>query len=128
MCYQPYKFLFTVTKIKGKQIEGTNAQQPQAALNTTNAAGNLVWPGLDAKTKIRGTMDKESLSFEEYEVVKGDDVVVPTNYDGKLNLSELKGEFKAKDGNTGEFVINLRKKAGAAKSGDAMDTADDKKS
>jgi len=49
--------------------------------------GTIQWPSLNnAKTKFRGTIQKDVIKFEEYEALTGaDDVQLPSNYEGKLN-------------------------------------------
>jgi len=110
ICYQPFPFKLQVSKIDGSAIEGF-----------------ITWPSANnAKTKIRGTITNEDLTFEEFEVVSGTDIEVPTNYHGKIFVNTLKGEFKSKD-MQGEFKIEMAKPidsvTGDAKPADKMDTS-----
>jgi len=92
ICYQPFPFRLQISKVDGSAIEGF-----------------VTWPTANnAKTKIRGTITNEELTFEEYELVVGADVDVPTNYHGKIFVNTLKGEFKAKE-MQGDFKIELAK-------------------
>jgi len=58
--------------------------------------GTVSWPTLDgAKTKIRGTIEGDTVMFEEYEAISGaDQVQIPSFYRGKITdfAKKIKGE------------------------------------
>lgn len=93
VCYQPFPFRLQISKIDGSAVEGF-----------------ITWPTASAKTKMRGTITNEELTFEEYELVSGTDIELPTNYNGKIFVNTLKGEFKSK-GMEGDFKIDVAKAA-----------------
>eukprot|EP01114_Cavostelium_apophysatum_P014430 TRINITY_DN3748_c0_g1_i1.p1 TRINITY_DN3748_c0_g1~~TRINITY_DN3748_c0_g1_i1.p1 ORF type:complete len:463 (-),score=163.77 TRINITY_DN3748_c0_g1_i1:44-1432(-) len=80
VCYQPYEFVLEITKRKGTEVEA-----------------EMTWPALNnAKTKVRGTIEGDEFSFEEYETTSKD-VQIPSNYVGKLSNKKIVGKFRVAD-------------------------------
>src|SRR4051812_26468316 len=61
--------------------------------------GEIQWPTLNsAKTKFRGTITGDSISFEEYEAISGqDDVEIPMKYSGKVSGNSMTGKNEHDD-------------------------------
>lgn len=62
-------------------------------------SGTIQWPTLNsAKTKFKGTIKGDDITFEEYEVVTGqDDVEVPMKYVGRVNGNSITGKNEHPD-------------------------------
>jgi len=87
---QPFPFVLHVTKIQNEQIEG-----------------EMTWETLDTTTKILGKYENQKIGFKEESYVRGDSVVIPVEYDGKLVGTKFEGTYKA-DGAAGKFDIDLQ--------------------
>ncbi|NBX70032.1 MAG: sel1 repeat family protein, partial [Proteobacteria bacterium] len=68
--------------------------------------GILDWPLIKCKTRIKGSLKDDKISFTEYEIIEGQGVVLQTIYNGKLGQDEIKGEWRFKQ-SSGQF--NLKK-------------------
>lgn len=58
-----------------------------------NIAGVLQWTLVPSKTRFRGTVIDNDLSFTEYELIEGGGIALPTFYLGKLDGSTIKGTW-----------------------------------
>lgn len=105
-----YPFTWNLDAISGSQVSGT-----------------IDWPTLNnAKTKFKGTVSANSLAFQEYEVIQGeDDVAVPADYAGTLDLTStdtISGTVNAGSPDGGKFTVTLVEKDDDDDNGDAMET------
>jgi len=93
--YQPFPFIFEVLKRKGAIVEG-----------------EITWPELsNAKTKVKGTIEGNEFTFQEYET-QSDEVVVPVDYSGKIDSKfKVGGAFKGAEDSAGTFELDLSKPA-----------------
>jgi len=86
-CYIQHPFVLKITKRKGTTVEGT-----------------IKWQEQKCKTKFKGKIENDTLTFEEHEVLKKQDeaVTVPMFYTGKMDVSN-----GAIDGTYGPAVNKL---------------------
>jgi len=95
-CFVQHPFSFKITKRKGVTLEGI-----------------VKWQNQKCKTKIKGKIENDILTFEEYELFsKGDDVAVtvPMLYTGKLDVGNgvIDGSYgPAVNKSNGTFKIKL---------------------
>eukprot|EP00027_Filamoeba_sp_ATCC50430_P006946 CAMPEP_0168558966 /NCGR_PEP_ID=MMETSP0413-20121227/10261_1 /TAXON_ID=136452 /ORGANISM="Filamoeba nolandi, Strain NC-AS-23-1" /LENGTH=489 /DNA_ID=CAMNT_0008590141 /DNA_START=40 /DNA_END=1509 /DNA_ORIENTATION=+ len=72
-------------------------------------SGEIQWPTLNAaRTKFRGKINGNDITFEEYEVIKGeDDVEIPMKYSGQFQGASLTGKSEPSDPESSSvFVLN----------------------
>eukprot|EP01127_Copromyxa_protea_P014844 TRINITY_DN4196_c1_g1_i5.p1 TRINITY_DN4196_c1_g1~~TRINITY_DN4196_c1_g1_i5.p1 ORF type:complete len:226 (-),score=71.65 TRINITY_DN4196_c1_g1_i5:90-767(-) len=95
---EDFPFKMHVASLKGKDITGT-----------------ITWPTLgNAKTKIRGKIEGNNFSFEEYEAIfNGDEVQIPSYYSGlisaggKVIKGKTVGEAGSDDEDDATFQLDL---------------------
>ncbi|GAM27696.1 hypothetical protein SAMD00019534_108720 [Acytostelium subglobosum LB1] len=104
--------------VVGKEFEGNLVQDFALSLKVTgrktekSVEGTIDWVDFSTKTKFKGTVDKDTINFTEYEVVSGDGVELPCNYVGKLTGpsgsidKQLSGDYKLDSGIGGKFTLN----------------------
>lgn len=72
-----------------------------------NITGTITWPTLgNAKTKVKGKIEGEELTFEEFET-ESENVAVPVSYIGNVANAQVTGQFHG-EGNQGGFQLNLK--------------------
>lgn len=77
-------------------------------VRTNIVQGEITWPDINnAKTKVRGTIEGDEISFEEYESQSAD-VMIPANYVAKLVNKKIQGKFKAQT-TGGVFEMDINK-------------------
>ncbi|KYQ89565.1 hypothetical protein DLAC_09516 [Tieghemostelium lacteum] len=77
--YKDYPFNYKITKRpKESELEGV-----------------IEWNEFNTKTRFKGSIDKEDVTFKEHEIISGDGVELPVDYKGKLNQdqTEIKGTY-----------------------------------
>jgi len=73
--------------------------------------GTILWPTVDnTRTKFKGELLADgSLKLEEFQLVEGDGVEIPVEYDGKIAGNNIKGKYVVVSTKaTGEFTLDLQ--------------------
>lgn len=88
--YDPYPMIMYVRERKNNELSGI-----------------LHWPTLrNSKTKFKGRIKDESISFTEYELIQGSDIAMPTVYEGKVVDDFISGTWTYAD-TRGTFHVQL---------------------
>jgi len=104
--------------IAGARFSGVHVQIFPTIVNVTTRTkegafgGTIVWPSADnTKTRIEGTIDNDTIKFEEKELLSGDGVEVPVKYEGKYTNNGFTGTYLATTSNsTGSITLEFSKK------------------
>lgn len=88
--YEPYPMIMYVRGRKGNEISGI-----------------LHWPTLrNSKTKFKGKIKDDSVSFTEYELIQGSGIALPTLYEAKIVDDLISGTWTYAD-TRGTFHVQL---------------------
>ena len=91
--YEPYPMIMYVLERKNNEISGI-----------------LHWPTLrNSKTRFKGKITDDSISFTEYELIQGSGIAMPTLYQGKVISDFISGTWTYADAN-GTFHLKLVRK------------------
>jgi len=69
--------------------------------------GVINWPTRNTKTKVIGKIEKEALTFSEYDYLEGSGVNIPMKYSGKIDNNKLVGNFEHDGEILGEFNMQM---------------------
>ncbi|EFA79994.1 hypothetical protein PPL_06815 [Heterostelium album PN500] len=100
----------------GKECDGQLVQDFAMSLKVTGRKtekmleGTIDWTSFSTKTKFKGTVDGNTVKFTEYEVISGDGVDLPVEYNGQLQSSTspdslITGDYKLESGIAGKFTL-----------------------
>jgi len=103
------------------QFEGTyqeNYPMEMTVISRTSMgdlAGTVYWSSLDpkTKTKFKGELATDGkVKLEEFQLLEGDGVEIPNEYEGKLNGNSIKGTYNTPVTKAnGEFTLEMQKSA-----------------